>query len=421
MKAALDFYQSQAKANRSEIPWLADRQDAALRDFNDFGFPDRHHEEWKYTSLANFLKHSFIQNVKESTVPGAAPALCGRIEIHNGEVLITDDASRLPEGVICKPILDALREDAELIRPYLGNLRSEHAFQALNMAILSTGLFIYVPADLRMERPLVINHWQDQENQAVYCRNVIILESGSQVSIIERFAGEKNCSYFTNSVTEVVTGSHASLTHYKIQHESRNAFHIAHINVQQKAASRFDSHSLSLGGSLVRSDLSILLQEERAQCLMNGIYMPCGNQHMDHHTRVEHQVPNCRSDQDYKGIMTGRSRAVFNGKVVVAVDAQHTEAHQQNKNLLLSSQAEIDTKPQLEIFANDVICSHGATVGQLDEDALFYLATRGIDRQEASRYLIQAFAADNLRLIPDKELAAEMTDLVNQQMENCHD
>jgi Fe-S cluster assembly protein SufD len=176
------------------------------------------------------------------------------------------------------------------------------------------------------------------------------------------------------------------------------------------------NHSLSLGGKCVRSDLSLYLQEEKAHCLMNAIYAPTDGQHVDHHTTVYHLVPNCSSEQDYKGILNGRARAVFNGKVIVAKDAQHTDAKQQNKNLLLSANAEIDTKPQLEIFADDVLCSHGATVGQLDEEALFYLATRGIDRVEASHYLIHAFAKDNLQLIPHRKLADLMSQLLTQQL-----
>ena len=158
---------------------------------------------------------------------------------------------------------------------------------------------------------------------------------------------------------------------------------LSHIAIRQAFASQFNSNSLSTGGAIVRSDMTFDLQEEQAECLMNGVYIPGDKQHIDHHTTVRHLVPNCRSNQDYKGVLTGQSRAVFNGKIVVAKDAQHTKAHQQNKNLLLSALAEIDTKPQLEIFADDVVCSHGATVGQLDEEALFYLATRGIGEKEA--------------------------------------
>ena len=211
-------------------------------------------------------------------------------------------------------------------------------------------------------------------------------------------------------------GEKAQCVHYKIQREGKLACHIGHVAVNQLAHSEFASHSFSFGGKLVRSDLSINLLQEYAQCLMNGIYIPNEGQHVDHHTIVNHLLPNCRSKQDYKGILNGHARAVFNGKVVVAKDAQHTDASQQNKNLLLSANAEIDTKPQLEIFADDVLCSHGATVGQLDEEALFYLATRGIDKIEASRYLVHAFTEENLRLIPKQKLAAWVGNLITQQL-----
>jgi Fe-S cluster assembly protein SufD len=282
--------------------------------------------------------------------------------------------------------------------------------------MIHCGVFIYIPQRVRIEEPIALSHLQNQMNQAIHLRHLIIAEAGSQATIIEDYTGVEGCSYLTNTVTEVCLGGSAHLTHYKIQRESKAAFHIGHLSVQQGAHSHFASHSLSLGGMVVRSDISIYLQEKNAHCLMNGIYAPSEGQHVDHHTTVHHLMPDCSSEQDYKGILNGRSRAVFNGKVKVAKDAQHTNAQQQNKNLLLSPNAEIDTKPQLEIFADDVVCSHGATVGQLDEEALFYLATRGIDRMEASHYLINAFAENNLRLIPDRKLADWMGHLLIQQL-----
>ena len=201
--------------------------------------------------------------------------------------------------------------------------------------------------------------------------------------------------------------------HYKIQRESKLAYHMGHLAVNQAMDSQLDSHLFSLGGKCVRSDITIGLSEPGAQCLMNGVYVPNDLQHMDHHTLVTHEAPNCRSEQDYKGILNGHSRAVFNGRVVVAKGAQHTQAKQQNKNLLLSIDTEIDTKPQLEIFADDVVCTHGATVGQLDEEAIFYLATRGIGRADATRYLVKAFTVDNLRILANVELATWVGTLLN--------
>ena len=210
--------------------------------------------------------------------------------------------------------------------------------------------------------------------------------------------------------------ANATVTHYKIQRESKAALHIGHLAISQGASSQVNSHLFSFGGKLVRSDTTFALEAPHAQCFMNGIYAPTAGQHMDHHTRVTHAVAHCSSVQDYKGILSGHSRAVFNGQVIVAKDAQHTSAQQQNKNLLLSVGAEIDTKPQLEIFADDVVCTHGATVGQLDEDALFYLATRGIEPAEASQYLVRAFAAENIRAVTQAPLAEWLSQRLTRQI-----
>lgn len=420
MNEILDFYQQQASASLSTIPWLAQLQSKALADLQERGFPGRHDEEWKYTRVDALLKQPFAAyHHGLAAVPKASDLpIVSQIVIHNGlisgvEVL----AKTLPAGVLVLPLAAALISHPELLKPYLGMiLKQEHGFHFLNTAMIHCGVLIYLPAGVYLDEPIALRHIQDQTNQAVHLRHVIIAEAGSQATIVEDYQGLENSCYLTNTVTEVFMGTNAKLTHCKIQRESKAAYHLGHLSVKQSTRSEFANHSLSLGGKCVRSDLSLYLQEEHAHCLMNGIYAPAEGQHVDHHTTVHHLVPNCRSEQDYKGILTGRSRAVFNGKVLVAKDAQHTDAQQHNKNLLLSANAEVDTKPQLEIFADDVLCSHGATVGQLDEEALFYLATRGIDRVEASHYLIHAFARDNLRLIPHPKLAEFMGHLLTQQL-----
>lgn len=416
MNEVLDFYEAQAKANRSTIPWLAAIQNKALIDFKRFGFPTRHHEEWKYTLIDSFLKQQFAANselAKQKPIASDIP-VGHQLFIQNGQLMNTDG---LPSNITVQSLAAALEANPEKIKAYLEqSMPATHAFQALNTAMLTTGLVIHIPAGVRVEQPIVLNFWQDKPSQAFHNRLLIIAEENSQATLIESWRGAEECAYFNNTLTEAYLAANAHVTHYKIQREGKASFHIGHLTVNQAQSSRFDSHSFSFGGRLVRSDSSFYLQQEQSECLMNGLYMPADNQHVDHHTTVHHLVPSCRSTQDYKGVLTGHSRAVFNGKVIVAKDAQHTAAQQQNKNLLLSAKAEIDTKPQLEIFADDVICSHGATVGQLDEDALFYLATRGIARPEASQYLIQAFAADNLRLITDKKLAEWLGELINQQL-----
>lgn len=419
MSEIVSFYKQQAQASLSDLPWLAALQSQALKNLDRRGFPSRQHEEWKYTSVDALLKHSFNQDNKtpKSEFKSDLP-LPHQLVINNGHVFCEEEVlAKLPQGVLICSLAHALIEHADLIKPHLGRiLEQEHGFHSLNTAFIHYGVFIYLPKGICIDAPIVLNHYQDQADHAVHLRHLIIAEEGSQASIVEHYQGAEECAYFTNTVTELFLAASAHLTHYKIQREGKVAFHLGHIAVQQKMRSHFASHSLNLGAALARSDLTIKLQEEHASCLMNGIYAPTEGQHVDHHTTVNHLVANCSSEQDYKGILKGRSRGVFNGKVIVAKDAQQSNAQQQNKNLLLSMNAEINTKPQLEIFADDVVCSHGATVGQLDEDALFYLASRGIDKLEASHYLIHAFAADNLRLIPHRELANWMSQLLLQQL-----
>jgi Fe-S cluster assembly protein SufD len=420
MSEFLAFYQQQAQKKVSSQPWLAQLQSQALNTLERDGFPTRHNEEWKYTSVDSLLKQLFSSSEYSSiNRPYASDLpLENTRTIHNGCVLEEKHLlAMLPKGVLLMPLSVALVEHTELVKPYLGHiLQQEHGFHALNTALIHSGIVLYIPRDVRIETPIVLDHFQDQSLNAVHLRHLIIADQGSEATVIEDYRGIEDCSYFTNTISEIFVGAHAHLTHYKIQRESKKAFHLGHTAVKQATSSHFASHSLNLGATLARSDINILLEAEQAHCLMNGIYAPTEGQHVDHHTTVHHLVPHCSSEQDYKGILKGRSKAVFNGKVLVAKDAQHTDAQQQNKNLLLSANAEINTKPQLEIFADDVVCSHGATVGQLDEDALFYLASRGIDKLEASQYLIHAFAEDNLRLIPHRELANWMSHLLTQQL-----
>ena len=417
MSDLTDFYQEQVLAGASDIPWLAQLQHDALDKFQRMGFPTRKDEEWKYTLLDGFLKQRFVpaDNPCENWVRETdLPIDCNIISINNGVVSSSD---ALPAGAVILPMAQALQSHADKIKPFLGQiLKQEHAFHALNTAMLHHGLFIYLPAGVTLDAALLLSHWQDQSLQASHIRHLIIAEAGSRATIIEDYQGDASTDYFTNTVTEVYCGPKSELTHFKLQRESKLATHIGHLAVNQAASSQFDSHSFSFGGKLVRSDITFNLDASHARCSMNGIYAPSEGQHIDHHTLVNHLVPDCNSAQDYKGILTGHSRAVFNGKVIVAKDAQHTDAKQQNKNLLLSNNAEIDTKPQLEIFADDVTCTHGATVGQLDEEALFYLATRGIEHAEASHYLIQAFAAENLRAVNNEHLAKWLSGLLNQQI-----
>lgn len=421
MSELLDFYQAQVLAQISTIPWLAAIQKKALFDFTHIGFPSRSDEDWKYTLMDSFLKQRFSSHVdvKDRVVESKLPLSTGYcIHLMNGGVSgLASLTASLPLGVLVLPLSEAMLHYPQKVKSYLSQiLNQQHAFQTLNTAMLHCGLFVYLPKGVVLKEPLIISHLQDNPKQAVYLRHLVVAEEGSSLTMIEDYDGLPDVSYLTNTVTEISLAQKAVVTHYKIQRDSKTAFHMGHLAVKQVADSQFVSHSFSLGGRIVRSDISIDLTEPGAHCFMNGIYAPGDGQHIDHHTVVTHAAPDCRSEQDYKGILKGHSRAVFNGQVIVAENAAHSEAKQQNKNLLLSANAEIDTKPQLNIMADDVVCTHGATVGQLDEEALFYFATRGIEREQAKRYLVKAFAAENLQRLGHVGLQEWLGSLLSQQL-----
>jgi Fe-S cluster assembly protein SufD len=407
MSELLNFYKHETEAALSNIPWVRDLQTESINILSERGFPNLKDEAWKYTSVDGLLKASFTENMdaSEASLKNFAhiPAWV------NGVV-----SGEYPKGVLVLPMDVALQQHADKIKPHLSKIT--HGFHALNLAMLHFGVFIYIPSGIKLEEPLVLSHFNAKNTSAYHLRHVIVLEEGSEATVVEDYSGDNDCTYFTTAYTDIALAKGAKLTHYKVQRESQMAYHIGEISVSQESKSQFDSHLLNVGGKLVRSDILIKLQGEHANCLLNGLYLPKLNQHMDSHTTVEHLVPNCQSAQDYKGILQSNGKAVFDGRVFVAKDAQHTSAAQQNKNLLLSSKAEINTKPQLDIFADDVMCTHGATVGQLDEDALFYLATRGIAREEAGSYLVHAFAKENLDKISHPELSKWMAELFDKQL-----
>jgi Fe-S cluster assembly protein SufD len=406
MSDLFDFYSAEARDQLTDFPPMAALRATALADFTRLGLPTRRDEDWKYSSTDGFNKLKFTGSAGVGSSTQAHPGDLFKRSFHD-----------LPPGVIVQPWAEAWANHAEKIKPYLGKIATHHhGFQAQNTALFQEGYFIYIPEGVCLDAPLYLPYWQEGTHQARYIRTLMIAEPGSQAVIIEDYQGHELASCFTNTLTEVHLGQGASLKHYKIQRESRLTYHVGELVVHQTESSQLESHSLSVGGQWVRSDTRIALAGAHASCLMNGIYMTSDAQHVDHHTLVMHEVPDCKSEQDYKGMASGRSRAVFNGKVVVKPGAQHSDAKQQNKNLLLSMGAEIDTKPQLEIYADDVVCTHGATVGQLDEEALFYLEARAVPRDEARRLLIQAFVAENVQRLNLEPLERWMGDVLTQQV-----
>ena len=358
---------------------LATLQKKAVSDFERLCVPTRKDEDWKYTPTDALVRHAFK--------PYSNTALHYEIS-----------APHELKGIHILPIKAAVSQYADLMQCYLGQIMpTVHGFHAQNLAFFEDGFFIYVPDGIKISVPLYLKH-QAKQAGAIHClRHLIILGKSSELNIIDSYAHDLDAPYFMNTMTEVLLDAGAKFCHLKVQRESLQAFHVGELAVKQLAESRFESHSVSLGALWARSDTTVELAAAQASCLMNGIYLPAGKQHVDHHTTVKHLAPGCVSTQDYKGIVKDHARAVFNGKVCVSQGASKTEARQYNKNLLLSSEAEVNTKAELQIFTDDVVCAHGATVGQLDEEALFYFATRGIDGMTAQHYLMRAFLTQNLQ------------------------
>jgi Fe-S cluster assembly protein SufD len=340
------------------ISSLAEIRKRAAESFEAHGFPTTREEEWRFTSVAPIARTQF---------PAAAPSI-------NGHGLRA-----------------AMERHRGLIEDYLGHYANcENPFVALNTANFEDGAFLHVPANSVVEEPLWINFTAVPE-RTTHPRNLIIIGAGSRARIVETYRGRG--PYFTNAVTEIVVGENATVEHVKLEEESPDAFHVATIQVHQARNSNFKSHNISLGGLLVRNDVNAVLSTG-CEGTLNGLYLAGGKQHIDNHTALDHAAPHAASHELYKGILDGASSAVFNGKIFVRKDAQKTDAKQTNKNLVLSENSVINTKPELQILADDVRCTHGATVGQLDEEALFYLRARGIDRADARDLLIYAFARD---------------------------
>jgi Fe-S cluster assembly protein SufD len=279
-----------------------------------------------------------------------------------------------------------------------------HPFVALNTAFFADGALVEVPAGAIVEGPIhllfVAADASSGRSLMVHPRVRIVLGANSQASVVETYAGSSAAKYFTNTVTDIVLGENAVLDHYKLQYESATAYHMGALSIHAQRSATCASHSISMGGALVRNDIVAVLDGEGIDCALNGLYVADAERLVDHHTTIDHARPHCGSREIYKGILADRARGVFNGKIVVRPDAQKTDAKQTNRALLLSEDAVINTKPQLEIFANDVKCTHGAAVGQIDEEALFYIRSRGLSDAEARRLLIHAFAADVLDRVP---------------------
>jgi len=386
------------------LPWLAREREAALARFAVSGFPTTHDEDWKYTSVAPILRQALVAGAGVGDADAAAGLIDAlQLEPQTGHWLVFVDGRHapqlsslkpLPAGVVLGSLARALEQEPTQLAPHLPALAGQTVFGDLNTAFMADGAYLYLPDGAEVEEPVHLLFLTTQSGVALHSRNLLIAGAGARATVIEHHAGAAGAVYLHNVVTQIILAENAAIGHYKLQQESAQAFHVAGIHASQQRGSRFESHSISLGAQLARNDIATVFQAEGCDATLNGLYLAADGQHVDHHTLVDHAAPAGSSREYYRGVLDGAGRAVFNGKVIVRPGAQKTNAQQSNHNLLLSRDAEIDTKPQLEIYADDVQCTHGATVGQIDEQQRFYLRSRGIDDAVAQALLVHAFAHD---------------------------
>jgi Fe-S cluster assembly protein SufD len=416
---------------RKDAPWLTELRHSALERFLELGFPTTRHEDWKYTNVQplgeldfdapqqNGLEFDIKELLSLSFADGAKNRLVFVDGVYSGKHSASAD---LPPAMRLQSLAELLRQDGDVIAPWLARYAEfrDRSFVALNTAFMEDGAVMLVPAGCRLAEPIHIVFIATGRAQprVFYPRNLIVCGERSEVKIVESYVGLGEGVYFAAPVSEIAAAPESIIEHYSLQREAPAAFHIGTISARLERAANFVSHRITLAGALVRNDVYAVLNGEGSDCTLNGLYLTDGDQHVDNHTEIDHAQPRASSRELYKGILRGRARGVFNGKIVVRKAAQKTDARQSNKNLMLSKDAVVNSKPQLEIHADDVKCSHGSTIGQLDGAALFYLRARGIGEHEARSLLSYGFAAEVLSRMSLEPLRARLQEYLLSQFGN---
>ena len=408
------------------VAWLELVRSSAMDRFEQLGFPSVREEDWKYTNLAALAKENFVPATSdESAIEDlggfAYPETEGaHLVVVNG--FLREDLSQ-KSGLGDAVAIDLFSAAADarynkIIRKYLARNAGYHnnGLTALNTAFLQSGVFLWIPKNVKVERPLQITFIAEGDQSANFPRLLVVAEENSSATLLESYSSSGDERYFTNATVEVVLREGAHFEHYRLQRESKNAFHASNTSVELGRASRYDTTSINFGARLSRHDISVVMDHEGAETSVDGLYIVDADQHSDTHSVIDHKQPHCTSHQLYKGILDGNGRAVFNGKIFVREGAQKTDAMQTNKNLLLSEKAHVDTKPQLEIYADDVKCAHGAAVGQIDPEELFYLETRGIGPELGRNLLTYGFAEEVIAKIKIDSIRSELDDAVLRQL-----
>ncbi|HEX8801343.1 MAG TPA: Fe-S cluster assembly protein SufD [Terriglobales bacterium] len=408
------------------LPWLRKLRRDAFARFCEVGLPSTHDEDWRFTNVSAIAQTPFRlarngrarpsqQELEPYRVAGVA---CQLVFVNGRFARELSLPGKPPDGVKVNGLAGEISNNPRAIEPHLGrylDIRRD-VFCALNTAFVEDGAYVHIPRGTLVEEPiclLFVSTGHDAPSMS-HPRNLIVAEDDSQATIVEDYLSLDDGAVFCNTVTELVAGDHSLLSHYMIEREHEEAFNISTLRIQQGRSANVVSHSVLLGGALVRNNVHPVLAGEGGECLINGLFIGNGHQHLDNYMLVEHASPRCGSRQFYNGILDGHAHGVFHGRIIVHKDAQKTDAKQTNRNLLLSDDAQIDTKPQLEIYADDVKCTHGATIGQIEGDALFYLRSRGIDEVSARKLLLFAFASECLDRMKPGPIRSHVEELINR-------
>lgn len=430
---AEDFARVRGSLSGASLPWIEAMRVGAMTALEQVGFPTVRNEDWKYTNVSPALRDRL------------APVLAGEVAEDDaswGRMVVDAVGADQPEnclvfvdgsfrsslsrvgttkGLKISSLRESLGSDSSRVEPLLGKYLSteKNGFAALNTAFLDDGAVVEITAGALVEKPIHVVYLSTLREQrfVTHPRTTILAGAGSSALVVEHHLGQHGARYLANVAAEIVLNRGASLGHVRVQQESSTAFHVARLQVEQAAGSNFSSHAFGLGAALSRTEIAVKLAGEEAECHLKGLYAVDGSRHVDHHLMVDHAAPRTRSNQVYKGVLEDSSRGVFTGRVLVRPNSQKIDAKQSNPSLLLGRGAVAETRPQLEIYADDVACTHGATIGRLDEDSLFYLLSRGIEPRTARRILVSGFAAEVVEGVADAGLRTSLTELVAARME----
>ena len=420
------FSEFEKSAAGRDLPWLRKLRRSAFARFCEVGFPTTHDEDWRFTNVSAIAQTPFQLARNGCSRPSEQELEPYRVAGVASQLVFVDGRfarelsllSNLPAGVKVSSLGAEIASNSGAIERHLGrylDIRRD-AFCALNTAFVEDGAYVHIPRGTLVEEPicLLFVSTGDDAPSMSHPRNLIVAEEDSQATFVEDYVSLDGGALFCNTVTELVAGDHTVLSHYMVEREHKQVFNVSTLRIQQGRSTNVVSHSLLLGGALVRNNVHPVLAGEGGECLINGLFLGNGHQHLDNYMLVEHASPRCGSRQFYNGILDGHAHGVFHGRIIVHKDAQKTDAKQTNRNLLLSDDAQIDTKPQLEIYADDVKCTHGATIGQIEGDALFYLRSRGIDEVSARKLLLFAFASECLDRMKQGPVRKHVEGLINR-------